>query len=242
VAIKNALKVKEKNKKINVFVLYRDIRTYGFRESFYQKAREKGVIFIRYREDRKPVLIKEGSSLKVEVFEYVLARKIRINCDLLVLSSATVPGEDNKIIAKLLKVPLNSDGFFLEAHAKLRPVEFATRGIFVAGNAHSPKFIDEAISQALAASQKACQVLSKDKIEAEAVCAEIKSKWCKGCRVCMEVCPYQAISIDEENGVVRVNQVLCQGCGTCSATCPSGAIQQKGFKRSHIISMIDAAL
>jgi heterodisulfide reductase subunit A len=180
--------------------------------------------------------------LKVEVLDPILKEKLLIPVDLLVLSVAIIPNEDNQNIAQLLKVPLTADGFYLEAHVKLRPVDFSTRGIFLAGMAHGPKFIKETISQAYAAAEKACTVICKDHVEAEAIIAKVNERWCQGCGICVSVCPYEAISIDGETNLAKVTEVLCQGCGSCTATCPSGAIQQEGFQRKQILSMVDAAI
>ncbi|MEA1964129.1 MAG: FAD-dependent oxidoreductase, partial [Candidatus Aerophobetes bacterium] len=241
-AVKNALKIKKESPRANIFILYRDMRTYGFKESFYQEARDKGVVFIRYNKDKKPHVSKDAEGLKVEVLDPILKEKLLIRADLLVLSAAIIPDEDNQALAHMLKVPLNEDGFFLEAHVKLRPVDFSTRGIFLAGMAHSPKFIKETISQAYAAAGKACAVICKDRVEAEAIIAEVNERWCQGCGICASVCPYEAISIDEETNLAKVTEVLCQGCGSCAAACPSGAIQQKGFQKNEILSMVDAAI
>ena len=241
-AVKNALKIKKENPKANVFILYRDMRTYGFKESFYQEARDKGIIFIRYDKDKKPEVSREAEGLKVEILDPILKEKLLISADLLVLSAAIIPNEDNQNLAQLLKVPLTADGFYLEAHVKLRPVDFSTRGIFLAGMAHSPKSIQETISQAYAAAEKACTLICKDRVEAEAIIAKVNERWCQGCGICVSVCPYEAVSVDEETNLARVTEVLCQGCGSCAATCPSGAIQQEGFQRKQILSMVDAAI
>ena len=157
------------------------------------------------------------------------------------LSSAVVPPEENKILAKMLKVPLDEDGFFLEAHAKLRPVDFTTEGVFVCGMAHAPKSIEESISQAYAATSRACTILSKEKIEAEGIVASVDEKMCTGCGTCVELCPYGAIAKNEV-GVAEVTVVLCKGCGVCAASCPERAIIIPHFTDEQIISQARALL
>jgi len=245
-AVKNALKIKEKDPDANVYVLYRDVRTYGLMEEYYRKAREAGVIFIRYEEENKPKVTKvtsEGKDvLRVSVFEPTLQEEIAIDADLLVLSVAVVPPKENEVLAKMLKVPLNEDGFFLEAHAKLRPVDFATEGIFVCGMAHSPKSIEESVSQAKAAVSRACTLLTKDTIEAEGIVAEVNPTRCTACELCVLVCPYNAIEIEEtkRGRVAKVNSALCKGCGACAATCRCSAIDVKGFTDMQINLIINA--
>jgi heterodisulfide reductase subunit A len=194
-AIKNALKIKELNKKANVYVIYRDIRTFGFKEDYYEKAREQGVIFIRYNLDKKPVVKSKDKKLLVTVYDYILEEKIEINTNLLALSVGMVPPRGNEQISKLLKVPINEDGFFLEAHVKLRPVDFATDGIFLAGTAHAPKFIDESVSQACAAVSRATTILSKDFLELPGQIANVLQDRCIGCGLCEKVCPYNSIDM-----------------------------------------------
>jgi heterodisulfide reductase subunit A len=246
-AVKNALKIKEKNPDANVYVLYRDIRTYGLKEEHYRKAREAGVVFIRYDEENKPKVSKATSegkeTLQVSVFEPTIREDIAIDADLLVLSAAVVPPKENEILAKMLKVPINEDGFFLEAHAKLRPVDFATDGIFVCGMAHSPKSMEESISQAKAAVSRACTVLTKDTIEAEGIIATVNPNRCTACELCIQVCAYNAIEIEETKmgRIAKVNSALCKGCGACAATCRCSAIDVKGFT-DHQISSVIAAL
>jgi heterodisulfide reductase subunit A-like polyferredoxin len=243
-AVKNALKIKEINKKSNVYILYRDIRTYGFKEDYYQTAREKGVIFIRYAPERKPEVKHVGNKLLVTVFDSLLDEELVIDTDMLTLSTGVTPLEDNVHLSQLLKVPLNEDGFFLEAHMKLRPVDFATDGIFLAGMAHSPKFIDESISQACAAVSRACTILTKDHLELLGIVAEVNEYRCVGCGLCEEVCGYKAIEMvskqigGKEKIVAQVNEALCKGCGACSGACYSGAIQQNGFTDGQILSII----
>ncbi|UCH32875.1 MAG: CoB--CoM heterodisulfide reductase iron-sulfur subunit A family protein [Candidatus Bathyarchaeota archaeon] len=244
-AIKNALKIKEKSPTTEVFILYRDMRTYGFAETYYEKARELGIIFIRYNENKKPEVIKKSEngreSLSVSVYEPIIGEQISIDADLVVLSAAIVPPDGNKILAKMLKVPLNEDGFFLEAHAKLRPVDFTTEGIFVCGMAHAPKSIEESISQAYAAASRAATILTKTKIEAEGIVALIDEKMCTGCGTCIILCPYGAITKNDV-GVATVTAVLCKGCGLCAASCPERAIITPHFTDEQITSQTRALL
>jgi len=239
-AVKNALKIKQLNKKANIYILYRDMRTYGFKEDYYQRAREEGVIFIRYEEGQEPEVRKGKEKLEVLVKDLILKENLLINADLVVLSTGIISSEDGGELAQMLKVPLNEDGFFLEAHVKLRPVDFATEGIFLCGLAHSPKFIEESISQANAAISRACTILAKDKILAEGIVVSVNEDICSGCGICEVLCHYSAIEIDEQDKVAKINAALCKGCGTCCAACPSGALDLKGFRRKQILSMIKA--
>jgi heterodisulfide reductase subunit A len=245
-AVKNALKIKEKDPDANVYVLYRDVRTYGLMEEHYRRAREAGVVFIRYEEENKPKVTKATSGgkevLQVSVFEPTIQEDIVIDADLLVLSAAVVPPKENETLAKMLKVPVNEDGFFLEAHAKLRPVDFATEGIFVCGMAHSPKSIEESISQAKAAVSRACTLLTKDTIEAEGIIATVNPNRCTACELCILVCAYNAIEIEETKmgKVAKVNSALCKGCGACAATCRGSAIDVKGFTDMQMNLIINA--
>jgi len=247
-AIKNALKLKKENPDVEIYVLYRDVRTYGFAETFYEKAREKGIIFIRYDVDEKPKVKAGQKDLEIVVRDRILDEKFLIHTDLLILSPAIIPREDNENVAKQLKVPLNENGFFLEAHVKLRPVDFATEGIFLAGMAHSPKSISESITQANGAAARALTIISKNKYTTEATIANVDEDLCSGCGICVTTCPYGAIEIKtemvdgEEKKVSHVLEGVCKGCGACAGACPSGAIGQKGFKRIQISSMVDAAM
>ena len=240
-AIKNALLIKEKNPDLEITVLFRDIRTYGFKEKYYRKAREAGVIFLRYDEDNPPKIVSEDSILKVEVST---PRKeiININSDLLVLSAGIYSDrEENEELAKMLKVPLNDDNFFLEAHVKLRPVDFATEGVFVAGLAHCPKTIEDSISQANAAVSRACTILSKEEIEAEGKTAMIIPERCIGCGMCIENCAYNAIELIDDRRfgrIAQINQALCKGCGACSGNCRCAAIDVLGFTGEQVFAMI----
>jgi heterodisulfide reductase subunit A-like polyferredoxin len=247
-AVKNALKIKENNPDAEVFILYRDMRTYGFREIYYEKARDKGIIFVRYDTDEKPVVKKGKKTLEVTVRDRILNERLLIHADVVVLSPAIIPRPENAKLAQQLKVPLNENGFFLEAHVKLRPVDFATEGFFLAGMAHSPKSISESITQAYAAASRALTILSKDKYETEAIIAEVNKDLCSGCGICETTCPYGAIEMVTElkdGKEVKVSHVIegvCKGCGSCTAACPSGAIEQKGFKQNQISSMVQAAV
>ncbi|NQT79053.1 MAG: FAD-dependent oxidoreductase [Candidatus Aminicenantes bacterium] len=247
-AIKNALKIKELSPETNIYILFRDVRTYGFRESYYTKARQQGVMFVRYEEDRKPEVTKNGNGLQVEVFDQTLKIPIEISADLVVLSAGIVAGEGNEEIAKFLKVPLNKEGFFLEAHMKLRPVDFATDGVYLCGLAHSAKAVEESIIQAQATASRASTVLSKDSVELEANISQVVDESCDGCAYCIEPCPYQAITLIEymrEGAVkktVEVDETACKGCGCCMATCPKKGIFVRGFKLEQIGAQIKAAL
>ena len=242
-AVKNALRLLEENPEMNVYVLYKDVRTYGLKEDFYHKAREAGIIFIRYDDEHKPELRRTvDGRLMMSVFEPILQESIELAPDLIVLSTGIEPNKDSEHLAKMLKVPLNSEGFFLEAHVKLRPVDFATEGIFVAGLAHNPKAIDEAISQAEAAAARAATILANDKYYAEATVSYVNEELCAGCGMCSALCPYEAIEILTADGKrkSKVNEVLCKGCGTCVAACPSGAMEQYGFTKKQIFAMLEA--
>ncbi|TES92846.1 MAG: CoB--CoM heterodisulfide reductase iron-sulfur subunit A family protein [Candidatus Cloacimonadota bacterium] len=253
-AVKNAIAFKEKEPTKDVYILYRDIRTYGLKEGYYQMAREKGVIFIHFDKAQEPELDNKNGELSVSIQDPILKRKLVIPTDLLVLSAGIVPREGREDLAKMLKVPLNEDGFFLEAHMKLRPVDFASDGIFLCGTCHSPKFIDESIAQASGAVSRAMTILSKDHIETGGAVAYVNEELCRGCGECGNACEYNAIELIEKevSGVIgwspskimvaNVKGVVCKGCGACSVVCPSGAISAFHFTTEQIESMIKAAI
>jgi heterodisulfide reductase subunit A len=231
--------VKEKYPDKEITILYRDIRTYGFKEKYYREAREKGILFIRFSKDAPPELITENQHLKILIKNKKLG-EILINTDLLVLSTGIVaPGHDNEILAKMLKVPLNEDKFFLEAHVKLRPVDFATEGIFLCGTAHGPATISESIAQANSAVSRATIILSKDTLMIGGVVSNVNKDLCTGCKICVRICPFNAIVKDEE-GFAYVQEALCKGCGLCGASCPEKAISIKHFTNEQILSEIYA--
>jgi len=253
-AIKNAIALKEQSPEANVFVLYRDIRTYGLRERYYQQARELGVVFIRY--DLEPgedgvgglpqVALDEGR-LTVRTHDRISGQDIVLDADRLVLSVGIAPRTDADALATMLKVPRNEDGFFLEAHMKLRPVEFATEGIYLAGLAHSPKFIQESVAQAQAAASRAITVLSQDHLMSAGSVAIVDQLCCVACGDCEAVCPYGAIDLVEiQTGrrtyktAADVNPALCKACGLCAAACRSGCIQIEGFDDVQIMAQIEA--
>jgi heterodisulfide reductase subunit A len=243
-AIKNALKIKELNQEADIYVLYKDMRSYGFKEDYYREAASKGVIFINYSDERKPQVTNTGGKLKVTFWEPVLKREVQIEPDIVVLSAATIPNPDNKKIAEMLKVPLAKDGFFLEAHMKLRPVDFQTDGVFLCGMAHSPKFIDESISQACAAASRAATILSKKALEMEGIVASVDEDLCSGCRICELLCPFGAIEMKEKNGktIAHVIEALCKGCGVCGTACPTKAIILGHFTTEEILAQVRAVL
>ena len=241
-AIDNALELKKVNPEMTVYVLYRDIRTYGEREYLYREAREKGIIFIRYALENKPEVEIKGNDLIVTVMDHVLERKLEIVTDMLTLASAVVPNKGDAL-AQFFKVPLNDDGFFVERHAKLGPSEFSTDGVFLCGLAHYPKPIDESIVQGRAAASRAVTLLARKTIHTSGAVAETVPMHCSSCKVCISICPYSAPSLIEEGpfaGKAKINPVLCKGCGLCVASCRSGAIKLKGFDNDQIFAQIFA--
>lgn len=240
-SIESALHLKEINPRMNVYILYRDIRTYGEREYLYRKARLAGILFIRFSMDQKPKVRPVSDALRIEVLDESLGEKVMLKADLLALASAIIPRRDEKL-AQFFKVPMNADGFFVEAHAKLGPSEFATDGVFLCGMAHYPKPMDESVAQALAASSRAVTLLARKTIRMSGNVAQVIPAVCSGCRMCVDLCPYSAPSITEDGpfqGRAEVNPVLCKGCGLCVASCRSGAIDLKGFGEDQMMAMIN---
>jgi heterodisulfide reductase subunit A2 len=243
-SIDNALALKARNPEMNVYILYRDIRTYGEREYLYREAREKGVIFIRYSLEAKPQVSVADGTVQIVVTDHVLGLPLAIETDLLTLATAICP-PDNSALAQFFKLPVNDDGFFVEKHAKLGPSEFATDGVFLCGMAHYPKPIDEAVSQGKAAASRAITLLARQKINTDGQVAEVNPADCSMCGVCVSVCPYSAPNFRgaEERfwpNRAEINPVLCKGCGLCVASCRSGAIHLKGFDNDQIFAQIFA--
>jgi heterodisulfide reductase subunit A-like polyferredoxin len=250
-AVKNAMRLKKLNPKMDVSVLYRDIRTFGFYEKYYQEARQMGVVFIRYTEDAKPEIDIDSkktvfgeNALIIKLKDHVLGIDLTLNPEKIILSPAIIPQEDVDTISQMLKIPLNEDKFFMEAHVKLRPVDFSVEGIFLAGLAHSPKGMEDTISQAKAAAERACAIISKKEYISEANIARVDVDTCAGCGMCVSVCPYGAPELIWLNGkeYAYVNSALCKGCGSCASICPSGAMQQLGYSEDQQLAMLNEAL
>lgn len=245
-SIRLALSLVEANPSVNVFILYRDIRTYGTLERFYLEARERGVRFLQYDPEKPPSVEhveRDGRGfLKVVTTDLALGVDLSIDADLVGLAAAIVPSPDAGRLAGLFKVPLDQDGFFMEAHAKLRPVDFSTDGVFVCGLAHGPKTIGESIVQACAAASRAALVLCRESIEAGGAVSVIDSSKCSGCGVCATLCPFGAIELDERERRAVVNEALCKGCGLCASSCRCGAADVRGFTDREIHAMIGSSV
>jgi heterodisulfide reductase subunit A-like polyferredoxin len=213
---------------------------YSLLEEDYARARKAGVRFLRYEEERKPEVFIRDGQLRVTVYNPVLRENLSYHPDLLVLSAATIPA-DTAELASMLKVPRNADGFFLEAHMKLRPVDFASEGIYLCGMAHSPKMIDESLSQAAAAVSRACTILAKDQIQVGGVVSVVDPEKCAACLTCVRVCPYNVPVINKE-GVAEIEMAMCQGCGICASECPGKAIKLQHFTDEQIMAKCDVIL
>ncbi len=238
-ALKNALIIKEKNPDAHIAILFRDMHTPGIAyEEYYRRARESGIIFIKYLPE-KPPIVEEN---KIKIYNEYLGTEIIIPYELLVLSTPLIANEDNKQIAQLLKVQLEENNFFLEAHVKLRPNDFATDGVYIAGSAKWPVDITESISQGYAAAARASTILSHDTLEVEGAIAYLPEEYkdlCRGCEICLKLCPYKAIRKNEKDEI-EIIQVLCKGCGVCVASCPKKAIKIKHYTNEQILSEIYA--
>ena len=244
-AIKNAALLKENDPKAKVWVLHRDLMAYGTEfESYYRRAMEAGVRFIRYSLDKPPEVIGNGTVEGVKVYHQLMKRTIELPSDTIVLTTPLVPHGDNEELSKILKVPLSQDGFFLEAHLKLRPVEFATDGVYICGSARWPVEVTEAIFQACACASKAAIPMRTGYVRPEAITASPNKDACAGCGICATLCPYGAIELKMENGKRTANVIsaVCKGCGTCGAACPSGAMAMNHFKDAQILAQLEALL
>ncbi len=241
-ALKNALRIKELNADTDVVIFYRDMRAYGFREDYYLRAREKGILFIQYEPEKKPEIKLRGQDLSLTFYDSTLSMEGEMNPDLLVLSTPVIP-EGNQELSQLLRVSLTGDGFFMEAHMKLRPLDVATDGIFLCGMAHYPKYIPETINQADGAALRAATILSKDSITASGAVCAIDENECISCGACISICKYGAIEFHEtpQGKKARVMPVLCKGDGLCNSKCPTGAISLQHFLNEEITAQIDSA-
>ena len=239
-AVKNALELKGRHPRARIMVLYRDMRTYGFREAAYREAREKGILFVRYEPELPPELSVEGR-LVLRVREPSLGRDLHLTPDLVVLAAPMIPRADRQELSDLLRVPLNADGFFLEAHVKLRPVDFPSEGLFLCGTAHAPKFLAETISQANAVAGRAASILSRKKMAVSGQTAWVDPDKCISCMTCVHVCPYMAPRINEFNKA-EVQAATCMGCGSCTAECPSKAITLRHYLDRQILGALDGLM
>jgi heterodisulfide reductase subunit A len=253
-AMKNAMLLKERDPETEVHVLYRDIEVHGTHfEDYYAEARELGVIFSRYTPEEPP----QVGADRVIVYDELLGMRLGIPYDLLVLSTPMVPRPGARQLAQMFKVPVDEYGFFLEAHVKLRPLDFATDGIYLCGSAHWPAHLDEAISQAYGAAARSATILSKEQIRASGVVAQVDEYLCRGCERCADVCEFGAIEFTElerkaspfsipvqptNRKVAQVNPVMCKGCGACAVVCPTCAMQASHFSSEQVAAMIQAAL
>jgi heterodisulfide reductase subunit A len=247
-AIKNALQLKKLNPGMNIYILFRDIRTYGFSEDYYREAADNDIKFIHYEPEEKPRVkpaVEEGRPvLRITLPDYILGQKLALDADYLVLSAAVVPPEGNREVSQHFKIALGPDDFFKEAHAKLRPVEFGTEGIYLCGLAHYPKHIPEAINQAYGAASRALTLLSHDTVTVSGSICDVHESKCMSCGACIEACTYNAIEFrsTKQGQKAVVNPVLCKGDGLCNAKCPTGAIYLKHFTDEDLASQIDAAI
>jgi len=241
-AVKNALRLLDLNPEAQIFILYRDMRTYGFQEDYYRKARERGVGFIRYQVEDKPVVGANGDQVNVTFDEPILGRKVKISADCLALSTGLVADDENtEDLGMIFRMQRTSDGYFLEDHVKLRPVDLPVPGFFVAGNAHAPKSIRESVAQALAAAGRVLTLLAKDTMNLGAAVARVDSKRCAACLICVRACPFDIPFINAD-GYSEIDPAKCHGCGVCAADCPAKAIQLMQYEDDQLMAKVDGLL
>jgi heterodisulfide reductase subunit A len=248
-AVKNALKLKNLRPELNVYVLYREVRTYGFREAYYQAARDAGVVFLRYELPDKPALQARPDGLEISLAEPVTGQPLALMADLVVLSVG-LDGRHGTALAQTLGVGLNDDGFFQEEQAKMKPLDAklvpgtngAKGGVYVAGLAHSPRFLDETIAQAQGAAMRAAAFLAPEAVTDRPTSVWVNERLCSFCGLCVEACPYQARVMNEDTRVADVDYALCQGCGLCAMVCPNKATLQKTLEHKQLLATIEMAL
>ena len=231
-ALENALLLKKQNPELEIYILFKDMMSYGFREALYSQAREAGVIFIRYA-DIEEIKVKGDGRLKI------VSPEVEIESDLLVLSTGVLPAKENKRLAELFDLELTEDGFFKEAEPKFRPVDALREGIYLCGGAHSPRSWNEVILQSEAAAERALVLLGQERVTTPAIVSLVNDRRCSGCGLCVEACPYGARVFDEERLVAVVKEALCQGCGVCASICPSGAAYLRGYTNDDVMAMIE---
>jgi heterodisulfide reductase subunit A-like polyferredoxin len=239
-SVESALALKKLNPEMDIFIIYRDIRTFGVREDLYREARDKGVFFIRFDLENKPEVHVEGDKLTVTVIDHVLGQPLTLSADLVTLASAIIPNPVKELV-DAYKISLNSEGFLLEAHMKLRPVDFTTEGIYLCGLAHYPKPIDESIAQAQAAAGRALTLLSKDSVQVGGVVAVVNPDLCAVCLTCVRACPFN-VPVIGESGAAEIDVSKCQGCGVCVSECPGKAITLQHFTDKQVIAKVDALM
>jgi heterodisulfide reductase subunit A-like polyferredoxin len=240
-AVKNALHIKKLNPDAQVYVMYRDIRTYGLLEDYFTEAREQGVIFIRFDKDAPPDVQSSSEGMLVTVKDHILQQDIEIRADLLALSAGMV-AEDTDEVSQIMKLNRNPEGYFIEAHVKLRPVDMPSDGVFLCGTAHGPKLITEAISQAQAAASRAVTFLAKDAIKLSAITAKVDVDHCVKCLTCVRSCPFGVPEFNVNEKVIEINEAICHGCGVCASICPRQTIQLSYYGDDQIMCKIDALL
>jgi len=240
-AVKNALETKKQNPDAQVFVLYRDMRTYGLLEDYYTEARAKGVIFIRFDKDHPPQVRATEKGILVTVTDHILQRELEIQADMLALSAGVV-ATDTAALSQVMKLNRNPEGFFLEAHVKLRPVDMGSNAVFLCGGAHAPKLISETIAQSKAAASRAITFLAKDTITLSAITAKVDADHCVKCLTCVRSCPFDVPKFNTDKKVIEIDEAMCHGCGVCTAVCPRQAIGLSFYEDDQIMCKIDTLL
>lgn len=240
-AVKNALDVKKKSPDTQVYILYRDMRMYGQMEEYYTEARKLGVVFVRYDKDNPPVAVSSEEGVLVTVKDHVLQRNIEICADILALSAGVMPNVSDELVSKM-KLNTNPEGYFLEAHVKLRPVDMGSDAVFLCGTAHGPQLISEAIVQANAAASRAVTFLSKDEIKLSAIKAEVFPEQCVKCLTCVRSCPFEVPQFNVAKGEIEIDPALCQGCGVCACVCPRQTINLNNYEDDQITCEIETLL